>query len=174
MRFRVPPRVRGTSSLAFAAAASWLSAFGWCLRLPTISLAHRGDQVAGLRLRADPAGPPADFPGIGIPAGVLNGGDRARIPLSRASKEVAVAESDRRISEKTGLFRMPENISSDFAGGLRPIHRRPSSPESVHCAQAAGTGSRRALIPAGGPLTPLTELVGSGRLKDNSKHLPER
>ena len=32
----------------------------------------------------------------------------------------------------------------------------------------------RGLIPASGQLTPLTELVVSRCLKDNSKHLPER
>lgn len=41
--------------------------------------------MAGLRLRAGQAGLSADFPGIDDPAGVLNGGDRARIPFSEGS-----------------------------------------------------------------------------------------
>ena len=173
MRFRVPLRLKSTSSLALAAAISRLGV-GRCLRLPTLSVARRGAQKAGLHLRADQAGLSADFPGIDDPAGVLNGGDRARIPFPRGLDGVAVAESDPQISGKKGRFRLPENISSDFAGSLRLFHWGSSSPESGHRVQAAGTGSRRALIPTGGPLTPLTELVGSGRLKDNSKHLSER
>ena len=35
-------------------------------------------------------------------------------------------------------------------------------------------GRRRTLIPASGLLTPLKRLVGSGRLKGNSKNTPER
>jgi hypothetical protein len=174
MRFRVPPRVRCTSSLALPAAASWLSAFGRCLRLPAVSLVRRGDQVAALQLRADQAALSADFPGIDDPAGVLNGGDRARIPCPTGMDGVAVSESAPRISQKKSRFRLQQNISSDFAGDLRLVHWGSNSLGSVHRAQAVGIGSRRTLIPTAGPLTPLTELVGSGRLKGNSKHLPER
>ena len=172
MRFRVPLRLKSTSSLALAAASRL--GVGRCLQLPTVSLACRGDQAAGLRLRADQAGLPAESPRIGDPAGVLNGGDRARIPVSRGSDGVAVVESAPRMSGKISLFRLSEKNASGFAGGLRLFNWGSSSPKSGHRVQAAGTGSRRALTPTGGPLTPLTELVGSGRLKDNSKHLSER
>jgi len=129
MRFRVPPRVRYPSSLAFAAAASWLGAFGRCLRLPTVSLARRGDQVAGLRLRAEKAGLSSDFQGSCELAGALNGGDRARIPFSRGLGGVAIAESAPRTPKKTARFRRPKNISSDFAGSLRLVHWGSSPPE---------------------------------------------
>ena len=107
MRFRVPLRLKSTSSLALAAAISRLGV-GRCLRLPTLSVARRGAQKAGLHLRADQAGLSADFPGIGDPAGVLNGGDRARIPISRGSDGVAVVESAPRVSGKISLFRLPK------------------------------------------------------------------
>ena len=173
MRFRVPLRLKSTSSLAVATAASW-QGVGRCLRLRAVSLVRRGDQAAGLRLRADQAGLPADSPGIGDRAGVLNGGDRARIPFPRGLDGVAVAESAPRISGKTGSFPQPKNRASGFAGGLRLFSWGSNSPESGHRVQAAGVVSRRALIPANGQLTPLTELVGSRCLKDNFKHLPER
>lgn len=164
MRFRVPLRLKSTSSLALVAAASW-QGVGRCLRMPDVSLVCRGNQVAGLRLRADPAGLSADFPSIGDRAGVLNGGDQASIPFSRGLDGVAVAESTPRISWKKGRFRLSKKIASGFAGGLRLFHWGSSSPESGHRVRAAGTVSRRALIPTVGPLTPLMELVASGRLK---------
>jgi len=150
MRFRVPPRVRYPSSLAFAAAASWLGVLGRCLRLPAVPLARRADQVATLRLRADKAGPPAESPGIGDHAGVLNGGDRARTPFPRGMDGGAVSESAPRLSQKTGRFRRPKNISSDFAGSLRLVHRGSSYLESVHRVQAAGMGAVGHLSPAVG------------------------
>ena len=75
--------------------------------------------------------------------------------------------------KKISLSRRPKKIASGFAGGLRLFRWGSSSPESLHRVQAAGMGSR-GLIPASGQLTPLTELVVSRCLKDNSKHLPER
>ena len=99
MRFRVPLRLKSTSSLALAAAASWLGV-GRCLRLPAVSLARRGDQVAGLS---------ADLIGIGDPAGGLNGGARAHIPFPRGLDGVAVAEQALRMTEKTGRFRLKKN-----------------------------------------------------------------
>lgn len=154
MRFRVPLRLKSTSSLALAAAASRLGV-GRCLRLPTVSFACRGDQAAGLRLRADQAGLPAESARIGDPAGVLNGGDRARIPFPRGLDGVAVAESAPRISGKTGRFRQPKNRASGFAGGLRLFNGGSISPESRHRVRAAGMVSSRTLIPASGLLTPL-------------------
>lgn len=121
--------------------------------------------MAGLRLRADQAGLSADFPGIGDPAGVLNGGVRAPVPFPRGLEGVAVAESDPRMSGKISLFRLPKNRASGFAGGLRLFNGGSNSPENVHRVQAAGMGSRTKLIPTCGPLTPLSELVASGRLK---------
>ena len=109
MRFRVPLRLKSTSSLALATAASWLGV-GRCLRLRAVSHVRRGDQVAGLRLRAGQAGLSADFPGIGDPAAVLNGGHQARIPFSRGLDGVAVAESDPRTSAETGHFRLPKKM----------------------------------------------------------------
>ena len=63
--------------------------------------------------------------------------------------------------KKISLSRRPKKIASGFAGGLRLFRWGSSSPKSGHRVQAAGTGSRRALIPTGGRLTPLAELVGS-------------
>jgi len=130
--------------------------------------------VAGLRLCADQAELSAESPRIGYPAGVLNSGVRASIPLSRGLDGVAVAESAPQISWEKRPFSPVKKIASGFAGGLRLFHWGSSSPESGHRVYAAGTVSRRALIPASGQLTPLAELVESGCLKGNSKHVPER
>ena len=107
MRFRVPLRLKSTSSLAVATAASW-QGVRRCLRLPTVSLTRRGDQAAGLRLRADQATLSAGLIGIGNPAGVLHGGVRAHVPFPRGRQGLAVAESAPRISGKTGSFRQPK------------------------------------------------------------------
>ena len=160
MRFRVPLRLKSTSSLALAAAAPWLGV-GRCLRLPTVSLSHRGDQAAGLRLRAHQTALSAESPRIGDPAGVLNGGVRDHIPFPRGLNGVAVAESAPRISGKISLFRLPKNRASGFAGGLRLFLWGSSSPESGHRVPAAGIVSSRTLIPTGGSLTPLKRPVGS-------------
>lgn|GEM_PF-4882463 len=120
MRFRVPLRLKSTSSLALVAAAPWLGV-GRCLQLPTVSLARRGGQAAGLRLCADQAGLPADFPSIGNPAGMMNGGVRASIPLSRGLQGVAVAESAPRMSGKISLFRLPKKNSVRFCRRPTPI-----------------------------------------------------
>jgi hypothetical protein len=170
MRFRVPLRLKSTWSLALPAAASWLGVAGRCLRLPDVSLVCRCDQVAGLRLGAGQAGLSADFPGIDDPAGVMHGGIRANIPFPRGLDGVAVAESDPRISGKISLFRLPKNRASGFAGGLRLVHWRSSSPESVHRVQAAGPGSRRHWFPSSRPLTPLSEVIGS-RLTKGADHV---
>ena len=164
MRFRVPLRLKSTSSLAVATAASW-QGVGRCLQLPDVSLVCRGDQVAGLRLGAGQAGLSADSPVIGNPAGVLNGGVRAHVPFPRGMDGVAVAESAPRMSGKISLFRLSEKNASGFTGDLRLFNWESNSPESGHRVHAAGMGSRRALIPANGQLTPLTELIASGRLK---------
>ena len=126
--------------------------------------------MAGLRLRADQAGLSADFPGIGDPAGVLHGGVRARIPFPRELDGFAVAESAPRLSGKISLFRQPKNIASGFAGDLRLFDWGSSSPESVHCARAAGMGSHRSWFPSGRLLTPLSEVVGS-RLTKGADHV---
>jgi hypothetical protein len=147
MRFRVPPRVRCTSSLAFAAAASWQGGLGRCLRWPTVSLSRRDDQKPTLRLRADPAGLSADFPGIGDRAGVLNGGDRARIPFSSELDGVAVADANLKISEKTGRFLQPNKIAARFAGSLSVFHWGSKSPKSVHVFQAVTKASHRSTYP---------------------------
>jgi len=65
-------------------------------------------------------------------------------------------------------------MASDFILSLRLFHWGSRSPQSVRGYRAAGVISRRTIVPARGPLTPLTELVGSVRLKGNSKNLPER
>ena len=120
MRFRVPLRLKSTSSLALAAAISRLGV-GRCLRLPTLSVARRGAQKAGLHLRADQAGLSADFPGIDDPAGVLNGGDRARIPWSRGMDGVAVAKSAPRISEENKPFSPAQKNSVRFCRRPTPV-----------------------------------------------------
>jgi len=108
MRFRVPLRLKSTSSLALPAAASRLGVAGRCLRLPTVSLARRGGQVAGVRLRAEHVGLSAGFQGIGELAGVLNGEAQTHIPLSRGLDGFAIAEPAPRISQKTSRFRPPK------------------------------------------------------------------
>lgn len=132
MRFRVPLRLKSTSSLALVAAASWLGVWGRCLRLPAVSPVRRGDQVAGLRLRADQAGLSADSPGIDDPSGVLNGGCRAHAPFPRGGNGVDVAEFAPRMSGKISLFRLPEKNASGFTGGLRLFQRGLISPERRH------------------------------------------
>ena len=163
MRFRVPLRLKSTLSLAVATAASRLGVRR-CLRLPTVSLACRGDQAAGLRLRADQAGLPAESPRIGDPAGVLHGGARAHVPFPRGLQGVAVAESAPRISGKTGSFRQPKKRASGFAGGLRLSHWGSNSPESGHRVREAGMGSRRHLVPL---QWAVDYPFGSGRIATN-------
>jgi len=88
--------------------------------LPTVSLAGRGDQAAGLGLRADPAGLAADVSIICVPAGVLNGGVLARIPISRGQDGVAVAESDPRFPGKRPFSPFKKN-SVRFCRRATPI-----------------------------------------------------
>jgi len=95
--------LKSTSSLALAAAASWL-VVRQGFRLRAVSLARLGDQVAGLRLRAGQAELSAESPRIGDPAGVLNGGARANIPFSRGWMESPFANPPRDFPEKLDFF----------------------------------------------------------------------
>ena len=160
MRFRVPLRLKSTSSLAVVAAASWLGV-GRCLRLPTVSLACRGDQAAGLRLRADQAGLPAESPRIGDPAGVLHGGARAHVPFPRGLQGVAVAESAPRISGKTGSFRQPKKERPVLQAAYAYLIGDRNLRRAGIVFGRRGWGAVGIWFPSSGLLTTLSEVVGS-------------
>jgi len=130
--------------------------------------------VAGLGLRAEQARTSAGLPGIGDPAGVLNGGGRALIPFSRGLVGVVVAESAPQLSGKQGRFRLSEKIASGFAGDLRLFDWGSSSPESGHLVKAVAAVSRRNSFPSCRKLHPLKEVMGSRPTKGAQTRLAER